>query len=414
MAEITYLMDSDSGANKFFANAKGYFAANHSVIVDAPAGGRTLEEVFDDLSQRAETGPAGIFDVINLVAHATGFSSLMFGLTKAERGRILTAGRLTNALATASSNAPILKKLGTPAVTGKTHLRLYGCDIGKDAAFLRNFGLIFGEPADVAAPLRVAVFRQAGATFSHRLARTWAVTWPTNIEKTSDWPTARATFIAKAASKFGTIAAERSPNDIFAADAIKSAITAVTTPATAATIDTFFFHEYFELPIPAGVPDPQAYVNTAQPQSSAVVAASEVSDLTVASRVGPPDFTDRTDPRAWIAHLAVLAQVIDTQVSLTDSSQYRTVAIAPTASPSPGPKTVGDGGAPPPPVPPPAHSLWQQATDAFLAAGGAQGELDDLIAGLADPSPEQDLDEPDLPVLTASGEPEALPEEAEA
>jgi hypothetical protein len=417
MAEITYLMGSEPGGNGFFGNAKGYFLANQSVVVDAPTGGQTLEEVFDDLRRRAATGPAGTFDVINVVSHATGFSSLMFGLTKAERGRILTAARLTNALATASSNAPILKQVGTPAVTAKTHVRLYGCDVGKDAAFLRDFGLIFGQPADVAAPLRVAVFRHdATGTFSHRLARTWAVPWPSDVEKTATakWTEVRATFVNQADNKFGPVAAQRSPNDVFATDTLKATITTAANTATAATANSFFFHEYFELPIPAGEPNPQAFVNGAHPQTSAVVTAFEVSDLTVPSRVGPADFTDRTDARSWMAHLAVLGQVIDTPVSLTDSSQYRTVAIAPTDKPTPGPKPVGDGGAAPPALPPAAHSTWEQATGDFLAAGGAQGDLDSLIAGLEDPVPEHSLTEPDVLAAPVGDEPFALVEEAQA
>lgn len=419
MAEITYLMDADpaGAANAFFSNAKGYFLANKSVVVDAPAGGQTVEEVFDDLRKRAATGPAGIFDVINLVSHATGFSSLMFGLTKAERGHILTAGRLTNALATAASNAPILKKLGAPAVTGTTRVRLFGCDVGKDGAFLRNVGLMFGEPADVAAPLRVAVFRHANASFTHRLARTWAVPWPSDIAATpsANWAAVRAAFITKAESKFGQVADERNPNDIFARDAVKSTITTAANAATAATTATFFFHEYFELPIPpADAGNPQAFVNTVKPQSSATVTAAEISDLSVASRVGPADFTDKSNAALWIAHVAVLAEVIDQPVSLTDSGQYRTVAIAPTSTPSPGPKTVGDAGVLPLPVPPPADSLWQQVTAAFALAGGAQGDLDVLVAGLDAPAPDQDLSEPDLPVLTDADAPVALVEEADA
>jgi hypothetical protein len=418
MAEITYLMDADPGGatNAFFGNAKGYFLANQSVVVDAPAGGQTLEEVFDDLRKRAATGAAGIFEVINLVAHATGFSSLMFGLTKAERGHILTSGRLTNALATAASTAPILKRLGAPAVTQKTRVRLFGCDVGKDAAFLRNFGLMFGEPADVAAPLRVAVFRHAGASFTHRLARTWAVPWPSDIASTqpASWPAVRTSFTTKAESKFGPVAEERSPNDLFARDGVKATITTAANMATAAAGATFFFHEYFELPIPPGEPNPQAFVNTVKPESSATVAAAEISDLTVASRVGPADFTDKANAALWFAHVAVLAEVIDQPVSLTDSGQYRTVAIVPTPKPSPGPKAVGDAGILPPPVPPPADSVWQQVSAAFLLAGGAQGDLDALVADLDGPAPDHDLSEPELPVLTDADAPEALVEEVDA
>lgn len=415
MPEITYLMDADpsGAANRYFANAKGYFLGRRSTVVDAPAAGQTLEGVFDDLRTRAATGAAGTFDQINLVSHATGFSSLMFGLTKAEKGSILTAARLTNALATASSNAPILKKLGPPAVTAKTHVRLYGCDVGKDRAFLRDVGLMFGEPGDVTAPLRVAVFRHDGPAFTHRLARTWALPWPSDIEKTPQqgWAPVRQAFAAKAESKFGAAASERNPGDLFAADAVKSAVAAAAAAATVTSASTFFFHEYVEVIIPAAEADPQAYVNTVRPATSGVVTASEVSDLTVASRVGPAEFTDRSNPLSWVAHIAVLAQVIEAEVSV--QNDHLTVSIAPAAAPTPGPKPVGDGGAPPPPVPPPAHSLWQEATDEFLAAGGAQGDLDALIAGLDTPPSDYDLTEPDVSALDDGGEPGDLLEEEE-
>ena len=420
MAEITYLMDADPpGTNAFFATAKGFFAANRSTVVDAPAGGSTLEDVFDDLRRRAAAGPSGVFDVINLVSHATGFSSLMFGLTRPERGRILTAARLTNAVAAAATGAPLLRKLGPPAVTASTHVRLYGCDVGKDAALLRDLGLMFGEPADIAAPLRVAVFRQTGGVFVHRLARTWALPWPTDVSKTpaAGWTAVRATFLAKAELVFGAVAAQRSPGDLFAADPVKASLAAAAAGATAATVPSFFFHEYFELPIPAGEADPQAFVNGVRTQTSAVVTGPEISDLTVPAKVGPPDFTDRTDPRLWVAHLAVLALVIDGPASLNDSGQFRTVRIAPAAAPTGGPRPLPDGGAPPP-VLPPAHSLWDQATEEFLAGGGAQSDLDTVVAGLLDPAAapdfEGDLAEPELPVLVAADDPEALPEEVEA
>ena len=417
MAEITYLMDRDTGGgNQFYTFAKGYFQARQSVVVDAPAGGQTLEEVFADLRARAGTGPAGIFSIINLVTHATGFSSLEFGLTKAERGHLLTAARLTNALAAAGTNTPILRRLGPPAVTAQTHVRLYGCDAGKDSAFLRNFGLMFGEPADVAAPLRLAVFRSSGGTVSYRLARSWAVSWPSDITRTpaANWPNVRTTFTNKADNKFGTVAAQRSP-DPLAADTLRTTISNAANSATAATSGTFFFHEYLELTIPAGEPDPQAYVNRAATVSSAVITAAEVSDLTVESKVGPPDFTDRSDPGAWRAHLAVLAEVIDKPVGIDDNAQYRKVQIAPAAAPSPGPRPVGDGGAPPPAVAPPAHSLWQQASDAFLAAGGSQAELDELVTGLDDAVSDGALDEPEVVAMSADGDPVALLEgEAQA
>jgi hypothetical protein len=131
--------------------------------------------------------------------------------------------------------------------------------------------------------------------------------------------------------------------------------------------------------IPAGEPDPQAFVNTAKTVSSTFVTGSEISDLTVKLTIGPPDFTDRSDPATWVADVAVLAEIEDTPVGFDNSDQHRKLRIAPEIAPSPGPKPTGDGGAPPPA--PPAHSLWQQATEEFLTAGGSQDHLDELVAG---------------------------------
>lgn len=411
MAEITFLMDRDppGAANQFYGVANDYFKKTApDVLVEAPAGGQTLEGVFDELRRRAATGPAGIFGVINIVTHATGFSSLEFGLTKAERGALLLPARLSDAVKAAETTTPILGKLGAPAVTDQTHVRLFGCDVGKDEAFLRNLGLMFGRPADIAAPVRVAVFRRSSAgKVTYRLARTWGVPWRTDIRKTADWPATRAAFIAKAVSKFATEAAQRSPGDLFAANPVTESITRGANASTAAPGPTFFFHESLRIKIPAGEPDPQAFVNTAKTVSSAVATGSEISDLTVKLTIGPPDFIDRSDPAAWVAHVAVLAEIEDRPVGFDNSDQYRKARIAPEIAPSTGPKPTGDGGAPPAP---PAHSLWQQATEEFLAAGGSQDELDDLVAGLDDESADGSLTEPDVVVAyDTDADPVALP-----
>jgi hypothetical protein len=412
MAEITYLMDRDpAGTNQFFTLAKKYFAPPKSEVVEAPAGGQTLEGVFDDLRKRATAQPAAIFTVINLITHATGFSSLEFGLTRADQGKLTLPHHLINALATAKGTAPVLRTLGPPAITDQTHIRLFGCDVGKDEAFLKNFGLMFGQPADIAAPLRVAAFRESGGTVVYRLARTWAVPWPSDISTTkdADWPATRTEFITRADTKFGLAAAQGSP-DPAAGDIVKAAITKAAGTATAAMAKTFFFHEYLTIDIPPGEPDPQAFVNRGAPTSSTTVQATEFSDLTVKSTVNPADFTDRTNPNAWKAHLAILGEILDEPVGFDNKDQYRKISFGPAAAPSAGPKAVGDGGAPAPP-PPPMHSLWEQGVDEFLAAGGSQDELDALVAGLDDTGAHGELAEPEIVALGSDDDPHVVPDE---
>ena len=55
MGAITFLMDKDpaNAANAFYANAKGYFSGLQSDVIEAPAGGQTLEGVFKILRDRA-------------------------------------------------------------------------------------------------------------------------------------------------------------------------------------------------------------------------------------------------------------------------------------------------------------------------------------------------------------------------
>ena len=225
-------------------------------------------------------------------------------------------------------------------MTAQTHVRLYGCDAGRDCAFLRNFGLMFGEPADVAAPLRLAVFRSSGGTVSYRLARSWAVPWAVRYHHHPGGELGRRArcLYHQGGRQVRPVAAQRSP-DPFAADTLKTAITTAANGATAATSGTFFFHEYLEIIIPPGEPNPQGFVNGFTGARSAVITASEVSDLTVESRIGPADFTDRSNPNAWRAHLAVLAEVIDKPVAIDDNAQYRTERIAPAVAPTPGAAT---------------------------------------------------------------------------
>jgi hypothetical protein len=71
---------------------------------------------------------------------------VQFGLTKVKRGGITIAEEVTNALAQAKSATPVIPILGPPAVTNTTHVRIVGCDVGKDPNFVRDIGLLLGTP----------------------------------------------------------------------------------------------------------------------------------------------------------------------------------------------------------------------------------------------------------------------------
>ncbi len=390
MPEITYLMgvDRPGSPNAFYANAFGYFTQIGSVVVASPAGGQTLEAVFKDLRKRATGKPPEIYDTINLVSHASGFSSLNFGLTAADHG-FTGAARLTNAVAAATTKTPDPAPLGPPAVTTTTHIRLYGCDVGKDEVFVHNLGLLFGLPADIAAPVRIAVFGHGGGVFTHRLARSWTVHWATNIASPAPTPATlpafRKAFVTAAELKFEpawlTITGDPLPGG-FALMLKPIADLATLDPDAAA----FFFPEWMSAP-----------PNTNETLRSVTMKLTrdEVNDLTVANVVAPIDYTQKTATE-WRAWSAVLAQVLTETPSLTNGLHYRVVRVAPEVKPSPGPKTVPDGGQPAPAPGPPKTGAWQEVRDDYLAAGGDPTDLDELIAGLGSPATDLELAEASL------------------
>ena len=73
MGDLTFLMNSDpSGAsNQFYSLAKQYFVAAGVTVIDAPAGGQTLEGVFTRLKTETKEQKT-----INLVSHANGFAAM--------------------------------------------------------------------------------------------------------------------------------------------------------------------------------------------------------------------------------------------------------------------------------------------------------------------------------------------------
>ena len=391
MGAITFLMGMDSAGNAFFANAKGFFTGPNSVVIDAPAGGQSLEGVFKVLRDRANQTPKQVFDPINIVAHATGFSSLQFRMRAAATSPdIITADDLTAEIAKINAKAAdAWKQLGQPIIISATKVVLYGCDVGRGAPFVRDFGRLFGEDLHVYAPLRVAVFRHAGTTFEHRLARTWSVPWPSAISQATAWPPTRTKFVADAVTKFGPTWTAVT-NDPLGPIGLENNLKNVAVAATEKQAASWFFHEQISF-------DPSFVTATMPPVRSAIVSpgGSDVDDTTVENSIGPSHVTDRTNAATWVAHLLVLAQIIEQSVDITSSAQYRHVDIDPPQDASPGPKPPPNA----PPITPPAHtSVWDEARDALIAAGVGETEIDSLSAGLAQADPGSlALADPDVP-----------------
>ena len=322
MAEITYLMDSDPGGAGYFTEAKGYFAARAGSTVVIPTGGsaRTLEEVFADLRTRATAGE--VFPVINLVSHATGFSSLQFPISAAHRdddGGLITTDTLKAALTKAGTDGyPAV--LGAPAVTKATTVVLYGCDVGRDASFMVMLGQLFGPEVTIHAPLRVALFRHTGTTFEHRLVRTWAVNFTKDVDKVTTWPPVRADFVTRAVAKFAG----------HGDTGVEAAIRAAAQNATHTSAGSFFFSESLET-----ADDP---ATTTIEGSSSVLPTGTVDDTTIPVQVKSSDFAkDPTRPGVWVAWVAVLGQVLEKPVSIDDAGQFRKTVITSQRSPSTNP-----------------------------------------------------------------------------
>ncbi len=322
MAEITYLMGSDPGGAGYFTEAEGFFGARPSSTVVKPAGAadRTLEEVFADLRARAAGGQ--LFPVINLVSHATGFSSLQFPISVARRndeGGLITTDTLKSALSKAGTDGyPAV--LGAPAVTKATTVCLYGCDVGRDASFMVMLGQLFGPELTIYAPLRVAVFRHLGSKREHRLARTWAVNFDKDVNQVTAWPPVRTDFVARAVAKFS------GQGDT----GVAAAITAAASSATHTSAGSFFFSTSLET-----TDDPAT--STIEGASS-VLPAGTVDDSTIPVRVKSSDFTPvPSSPGVWVAWIAVLAQVLETPVSIDDASQFRKTVITSQRAPSTNP-----------------------------------------------------------------------------
>jgi hypothetical protein len=397
MAAITFLMDDDSSHpdNPFYANAKGFFKQTPGEIVDSPAGGQTLEGVFKVLRDKAAETPPKIYDPINIVSHASGFSSFEFRLRASATSDVTMADDVTAEIVKINAKAAdAWKQLGPPIIVPATRVVLYGCDVGRGAPFLESVALLFGDALHIYAPLRVAVFRHVGTVFQYRLARTWSVPWPTNITSGMNWVKTRADFLVAADKKFGAKWILVKP---VAGPSLQQVLTPIAQTSTAAIGATWFFGERLTLDV-ADAQNPQADINQLIPMHSAILTGgNDVDDTTVENVVGPAQVTHKIAPKQWAAEILGLAQIIDKDVDITDTDQYRHCVLSPAKAPSAGPTPPPNT----PPVVPPAHSsLFDQARDELIAAGVSAGEIDAAVAAIS-PSAETELDlpEPDPPII---------------
>jgi len=386
VSEILFLAGTEpaTATNKYYGLAKQFFLQRDaSMPVVGPATGNvalSLESVFAELTRRAAASPPVVFDTISIVSHATGMGGMDMPLRKTDeaKGGVTMRGTLANAVLAARAKTPgALQPPGSGAITAKTRIVLYGCDVGRDLPFLTALGELFGTPADVSAPIRVAVFRLKGGTVQHRLARTWSVLWgKTSIEATkpADWGTARSTFTGRTDLKFIT--------DIASSSIIRSAASGATADSTK---DAFFFDEVFSVAKTA--------FGTVLPARSAVITSTDDDDTTVPLVITAadmtPDNTDLSDPNWPTMNIALLASVIDVDVSVANSAQYRTVSFASQKTPAkgPAPAPTADGSPSPPPADPdaPVPDLLQEFRDAYLAAGGLAADVDAFLADMTPP-----------------------------
>jgi hypothetical protein len=135
-----------------------------------------------------------------------------------------------------------------------------------------------------------------------------------------------------------------------------------------------------------------------------VITSTDDDDTTVPIVITAADMTpgnaDLTDPNWATMNIALLASVIDVDVAVANSAQYRTVSFASQKAPAkgPAPAPTSDGSPPPPPADPDAvvPGAVQEFSEAYLAAGGQQADLDAFLADISAP-------EATLPVAIEDG-----------
>jgi hypothetical protein len=386
MTPLTFLMDSDpkGSTNQFYTLAAKYFSKTPPY--PWAVGQHTLEEVFTAL-RAARPAPT----VINIVAHATGFGSLSFPLSKAAlaagRGDTIGIDDLSQALQPTGSFLPALD----PSITESAIVTIYGCDVGRDSLFIRLLGLLFGRPASITAPRRVATFfTDTAGDAAYGLSQSWSVpsiwlpampTSPTSPQ----WPAFRAQFVDKASSAFAGLANRAQE---LGSDILKTKIQTLAATATATSGDPEFFTEGIFGLTKADVDTLVPFVNanpapTGAPLDPALADdAWQATRLTSADAVLQPGSTTK-----WDVAVTVLTTLMTPTPEVADWASYCTWwfarAIAPgkqapliPANPPTNSSSVPSG---------PSGDLGS-LTDQLVAAGLAQSDLDSLLAALAPPA----------------------------
>ncbi len=342
--------------------------------------------MFNDLTSRTDV-PA----TINLVSRASGFASMECPVTLASQAagrRTMTVDDLQDALAAKSLAPP-----GPAAVTDKTRIVIYGCDVGRSESFLRMLSGLFGDPGEVLAPRRLGVFTLDGTTVNYRQAQTWSLVrqppliLDSAVAPAGGWPNYRTTFVDDASLKFGRVAI---PDEPVGTDRLKDMLTNAAANATTTFGPTFFFEAGIQI-FPQG---PQSAAEAAaslasrsngDPVTALATSALDLDDTTVVTAISGTDaYAADPEKTQFAITVAVLAQIIDQDVLIAEGQDYRRLTASKGLAPSPGPKPVGGGagsggggsgaGA--------VSAALQAAIDELLADGAAQADIDALLASL--------------------------------
>lgn len=382
MADLTFLMNvAPSGDEKhFYVLARQFFTAAGSTVVDAPASGQTLEGVFDDLRSRSD-----VPETINLVSNLSGFASMECPVTLASQAagrRTMTVEDLKEALAAKSLPPP-----GPTAVTDKTRIVIYGCDVGRSESFLRMLAGLFGDPGEVLAPLRLGVFALDGTTVKYRQAQTWSLVRKPPLvlggaaDPTGGWADYRTKFVNDGSLKFGRVAI---PDEPIGPDRLLTMLTDAAANATTQAGPTFFFEAGIQI-FAQGPQSAAAAAAALEPRSNGdpvtAVAKSklELDDTTVVTTVrGTDAYPANPGETEFAITVAILAQIIDDEVLIAEGPGYRRLTTSPGLALSPGPGGSGTGtggsgtGGP--------SAALQAILDQMLADGAPQSEMDAILA----------------------------------
>jgi hypothetical protein len=394
-AEITFLMGQDNpvSGNPFYSLAKQYFQRPGSTVIDAPPAGQTLEGVFNSLRSLTT-----IQTTINLVSHAWEFGGMHGAITQADQAsgsKSMTADDLQNALAKKSLAAP-----GPAVISTKTRVVIYGCDIGRTSRFLTMLSGLFGNPGEVLAPRRMAVFIPDATKVKYRLAQTWTLTRKapllagTTGAPAEGWSSFRTKFVTDASMKFGHAVANT--GDPLANDHLDAMLTAAANEATAAfgSGSTFFLEEDIDIHPAAGQTAEQAAQSIApatngDPVISLPANVNQIDDTTVVTTVGPADTYPTTPAKtAYRITAVILGQILDKDVVIAQGPDYQCFCSGKARAPSTGPKTTSadagdgsDGGDP-----------LQSATQLLLTGGVGQADIDSFLAGVPTGDATEDID----------------------